>query len=96
MPLEIKSKTSSSNKHFERLMLAVAIFEPITTLPQIYEIWVKKMTAGVSLATWFFYTLTAMIWFIYGLKIKDRPVTISSLLWIISEGFVVLGLLIFK
>lgn len=78
----------------KKLVLAVAIIEPLMTIPQIYNIWVQHQTAGVSLLTWLLFVFAAATWLIYGLKIKDLPLIISGGLWVIVELAVVIGLLI--
>lgn len=79
----------------KRAVLAVAIIEPLTTLPQAYEIWVNQSTEGVSTFTWTMYFAGAVIWLSYGLQIKDKPLIISSTLWVITEFSVVLGLVLY-
>jgi MtN3 and saliva related transmembrane protein len=93
MPIE--GKPQSGKDLFGRFILAVAIIEPLTTIPQIYEIWSRKSANGVSLITWCFYTVTACIWLVYGIKIKEKPVIISSIMWILAEGLVVMGILLY-
>lgn len=78
-----------------KVVLAMAIIEPLMTLPQVHGIWINKETAGVSLLTWSFYIFAAIIWLFYGLKIKDRPLIIASTLWVIVEISIVIGLLLF-
>ena len=65
------------------------------TFPQIYEVWSKHEKAGVSLASWSFFLIAAMIWLWYGLRIKDKPLIIASTLWVLMEGALVLGLLVY-
>lgn len=79
----------------KRAVLAVAIIEPLTTLPQAYEIWVNQKTEGVSTFTWTMYFIAAIIWLFYGLQIKDKPLIISSMLWVITEFAVVVGLVLY-
>ena len=93
----IRSKTQTQTKTPKFLQLAVlcaAVVEPLMTLPQIYEIWIRHQTAGVSLATWTFYSLGATIWLAYGLTIRNRPLIISGVLWVTLQWSVVLGLLV--
>lgn len=78
-----------------KLVLAMAIIELLMTLPQVYEIWINKQTSGVSLLTWSFYIFAAIIWLLYGLKIRNKPLIIASALWVIVESTIVIGLLIF-
>lgn len=78
-----------------KLVLAMAIIEPLMTLPQVYEIWIKQEAQGVSLLTWSFYISAAIIWLLYGLKIKDRPLIVASSLWLVVELVVVVGLILY-
>lgn len=88
----VKSKKRKKRDYFQSFMLVVAVIEPSTTLPQIYEIWVRHQTAGVSTLTWGLFALVAFFWVFYGLKIKDKPVLIASCLWVIMELAVVFGI----
>ena len=74
-------------------VLAVAIAEPLMTVPQIYQIWSTHVTAGVSLISWLGYIIAAFVWLAYSLKIRDKPLIISSTMWVIAEGLVILGVL---
>jgi uncharacterized protein with PQ loop repeat len=81
--------------HIEKFMIVFATIEPIATIPQIIEIWVRHNTSGVSLATWLFYSLTSCIWLAYGIIKKDKPLIASGALWSISQAIVVVGLLVY-
>ena len=81
-------------KLFEKFMLVFATVEPIATIPQIIEVWRHSNSTGVSLATWFFYTLTSFIWLAYGIIKNDKPLIVSGMLWVTSQGLVVVGILI--
>lgn len=89
----VKSKKQKKRDHFRSFMLVVAVVEPLTTLPQIYQVWFKNQVAGVSLLTWSLYILVACIWLIYGIKIKDTPVFVASILWAAMEILVVFGVI---
>jgi uncharacterized protein with PQ loop repeat len=91
--MSVEPKTKSTSKLFERFMLVFATVEPLATIPQIVQIWSSKGAPGVSLSTWFFYTLTSTIWLFYGFKTKDKPIIISGVLWVASQGLVVIGIL---
>jgi uncharacterized protein with PQ loop repeat len=79
---------------FDRFVLVFGIVESFTTLPQIYQIWVKHETAGVSVITWFSYALIECIWFAYGKKQQDRAIMAGSLSWGLMELLVAIGTLI--
>ena len=72
----------------------MAVVEPLFTLPQAYNVWILRETAGVSLATWGFFAFAAVVWLLYGLAIKNTPLIISSTLWVLLEGSLVVGLIV--
>ncbi|MBI2009314.1 hypothetical protein HYS84_02790 [Candidatus Saccharibacteria bacterium] len=56
----------------KRGVLVVAVAEPLSTFPQIYEIWIRHKSEGVSVLSWSLFAIAALIWLLYGLKIKDK------------------------
>ena len=76
----------------DRLVKVIAVIGPLTSLPQIIEIWfIDKNAAGVSLVTWSLFLLMAVIWLVYGIVHKSWPIVISNALWIVAQAIVVLG-----
>ncbi len=78
-----------------RAVLVMAIMEPLMTLPQVYEIWIRHEAAGVSMATWAFFITAAFVWLLYGLQMKNVPIIVSSTLWMLVEGCIVIGLIVY-
>lgn len=94
--LRIKKLTQKQQKQLiKRSVLTIAVIEPVMTLPQIYEIWVKRQAEGVSSLTWSLYIGAAIIWLLYGLQLKDKPLIISSSLWIVTEAAVAIGAILY-
>lgn len=80
--------------HFlEKLVYPVSLISPIMTVPQAYEIWVKKSVAGVSLATWGAYAVVSFMWLIYGTVHKEKPLAIANFLLFILDCSIVIGIL---
>lgn len=88
-------KNKNNVKLITQIVLILAVVEPLMTLPQVYEVWVRHQTEGVSIATWTFFALSAATWLLYGIAIKNTPLIVSGTLWIILETSVVIGLLIY-
>lgn len=88
-------KNKKTNKALLSVVYFVSFVEPLTTIPQLYSIWINKLTAGVSILTWLGFLLAALVWLIYGLSQKDKALIISGSLWVITEGLIILGLLIY-
>ena len=82
-----------ANPQLERLVLFVAIAEPLMTIPQIWQIYVAHNT-GSSMLTWALYLAASIVWLVYGLKTRNVPLAISGGLWVTVEALVVLGLIV--
>jgi uncharacterized protein with PQ loop repeat len=85
-------KTLAINK----LVLIIAFLEPLFTTGQIVQIWKHKDAKGNSLATWLFFDLSAVIWLLYALKIKNKPLIITECLWIITQTVVIIEILYYS
>ena len=92
--LKRKSKRQS-NPELEKLVLFVAIVEPLTTLPQILQVYVSRNT-GSSMLTWAMYMIGSMVWLAYGIRTRNIPIIISDLLWVAADALVVIGLLVVR
>ena len=95
--VRIKKLSNKQRKQLiRRSVLAIAVIEPIMTLPQIYEIWIKQKVEGVSTLTWGLYMGSAVIWLLYGLQLKDKPLIISSTLWVFTDMAVAVGTIVYR
>jgi len=86
--------THKELKELNKAVMAVAIVEPLTTLPQIINVFTKSNVAAISVLTWALYALFEVICVIYGLTIKNRPIVITNTLWILMDLAVVVGVLV--
>ena len=73
----------------------IAAIGPLMTIPQIVQVFSQKSAAGISLWAWGTYVFTAAFWLIYGLVHKDKPLIYSSIAWIVANGLVVVGAIIY-
>ncbi len=76
------------------LIWPVIVLGLLMTLPQIKEVLIDRNVAGVSTITWATYVITSFFWFVYGWAHKEKPIIISSVLWIIANALVVIGTLL--
>ena len=81
---------------FERLVLLIAVIEPFSTLPQIYDIYTSKDATSISLLSWLLFAGASVVWLIYGIKIKSLPLIFSSLLWISTEILLIIGIVMYS
>lgn len=93
-----REKTSHTNKFvgfFEHFIYVVAIIIPLMTIPQVLKIWINKSAQDVSLITWSAYSFSALCWLTYSIIRKDKPLIINSILWVILESLVIVGIIIY-
>jgi len=84
-----KRKTS----FFDDIITATAIAYPLMGLPQIINVF-SGNTGGVSLISWIAFTVFSVIFLVYGIKNRLRPIIITDGLWVIVNGLVVIGILV--
>ncbi|MBR9690558.1 hypothetical protein GOV08_02625 [Candidatus Woesearchaeota archaeon] len=71
------------------------VIGPLLTLPQIIKIWVNKTVEGVSLITWSAFLAYSIVWLVYGITHKEKPLIIAYVLWVILQIMVVAGIIMF-
>jgi len=83
-------------KDYDKFMYGIAVFIPLTTLPQAWDIWSSKSAEDVSIITWGFFTFSAICWLIYALIHRDKILIINHILWVILETLVLTGIIIYR
>lgn len=78
----------------EKMVFVIALVYPITSIPQLYNIWVLKEIAGVSLLTWSLYFLLTLPLLIYVIVRKVKPYILMYSLWLFVYSAVIAGLVI--
>ena len=79
----------------KQLLGGMSIFTLLMTVPQIYAIWASRQAAGVSLLSWAAYWISAFVWFVYGIQKRDRNIYLPCVGWLLLDGAVVVGALIY-
>ncbi len=81
---------------YDGFMYLIGIATPLSSLPQLYEIWVQHNAAGVSFFSWAFFTIASLFWIIYGVIHHEKPIIVSQVLWFVLEGLIAIGILIYR
>ena len=84
---------SSKYRNLEYLVLAVAIVEPLSTVPQIVEVYQSQSAESLSLLSWLLFMAASVIWLVYGIRIKNAPLIASSVLWVSTELLLIGGII---
>lgn len=88
-----KKKKGQKNDFLDILLYFFVFTTPLFELPQAYLIYSSKSADGVSFLTWFYFALSSVIWLIYGLRKKLKPVIWAYSFYLIIETAIVIGIL---
>ena len=84
-----------SEQAMKQVLGGLSIFTLLMTVPQIVAIWATRQAAGVSVLSWSAYWISALVWFLYGLRKGDRNIYLPCIGWLVLDGAVVVGALTF-
>jgi uncharacterized protein with PQ loop repeat len=79
----------------QRALGSMSVFTMLMTLPQIAAIWIGHQAAGVSIASWSAYLVSALLWFVHGLRQRDKNIYLPCIGWIVLDGAVLIGAIIY-
>ena len=88
-----RHKKNPQKNWIDKLVIVAVVGGPAFTVPQAYEVWFQECQ-GVSVWSWGAYLVIAVIWLLYGLKHREKPIILSQLLWILLDSAVVLGIIL--
>jgi uncharacterized protein with PQ loop repeat len=86
---------SPLKKFLDRSIYVVGILGPIMSIPQAQIIWEEKNAQSLSLLTWTSYLFIGIIWLIYGIVHKERPIVITYLGWFVVHIVIIVGILLY-
>lgn len=90
------TRLSEDKKLIDRLIYVAAIAYPLTTIPQIIDIFINKSSENVSLLTWLLYDAFTIIFLWYAIDKKLKPLIIEYSMWIASQSIVVFLILLYR
>lgn len=85
---------SLSETVLSRVLGGMSVFTLLMTIPQVLTIWVGHQASGVSVISWSAYLLSAVLWFWYGLRKRDKNIYLPCVGWIGMDAAVIVGALI--
>jgi len=94
-PTSPANAVAAPHTGFSRVLGGMSVFTMLMTVPQIFTIWVAHQAAGVSVVSWSAYLLSAILWFWYGVRKRDRNIYLPCVGWVGLDAAVILGALIY-
>jgi len=83
-------------RRVDTLMFVVGIIGPLVSVPQLIKIFGEHTVSGISIASWFGYIGLTLLWLLYGLVHKERPIIITQALWLVVNIVTVIGAIIYR
>ena len=84
-----------SDTMLRRLLGGMSVFTLLMTVPQILTIWIGQQAAGVSVLSWSGYLFSAVLWFWFGVRKRDRNIYLPCVGWIALDAAVIVGAVIY-
>jgi uncharacterized protein with PQ loop repeat len=83
-------------KLLDDILLVVAVIGPLVTIPQIVQVFTTQDVRGLSSITWGLYALFNILWLIYGIVHKEKPLIITYALWLLMNTTMFVSIFIFS
>jgi uncharacterized protein with PQ loop repeat len=80
----------------ERAVFGVGMINPLTAIPQLYQIWGMHAVGGLSLFTVSAALLMSVLWTVYGALTRQTALWATSLVWIGMNGATVAGVIAYS
>src|SRR5580765_3848627 len=86
---------AQADTRLRRVLGGMSVISMLMTVPQVWIIWVQHQAAGVSVASWSAYLLSALLWFWYGLQKRDRNIYLPCVGWVGLDAAVIVGAMVY-
>lgn len=77
---------------FTFILYFFTVATPLFEIPQAVTIYSNHSAKDVSFLTWSFFIIDNLVWMAYGYRKKMKPLVITSILYLIIEIVVVIGI----
>lgn len=94
-PTASAAAASLSETALSRLLGGMSVFTMLMTIPQVWTIWVGHQAAGVSVVSWSAYLLSAVLWFWYGIRKRDKNIYLPCVGWVGLDAAVIAGAVVY-
>jgi uncharacterized protein with PQ loop repeat len=78
----------------DHIIYIVGLAGPLMAVPQLFTVWIDKVTAGVSPATWGLLAVIACFWITYGVIHRARPIVMTYICWLVVNSMIAVGVLL--
>ena len=80
---------------FDKIIYIAAMLGPIMNLPQLLRIWIEKNATGVSFISWTGFSVISVVWLIYGILHKEKPIIFMNAALMVIQALIAYGTLLY-
>lgn len=77
-----KHKKTPPNKSINKLIYFVSLAYPATAIPQLIKVYTTHNVQSLALATWVMYVAFGLIYLLYAMSKRLKPLVIEGALWV--------------
>ena len=82
-------------RFLDKLVYAAGIIAPAMMIPQLILLYGEKNADGIAPITWLAIGILNIPWILYGIAHKEKPLVMTYILWIICNGLMFVGAVIY-
>lgn len=82
-------------RSLDSLVIVLGFLNGVATIPQVLKVWVEKDASGLSLISWSYYSLFAVVLLLYGLVHREKPIIMTYAFGIILYTLIVVGIVLY-
>lgn len=79
----------------DKIVYISTIGLPLLNFIQLYRIWAEKSILGLSLISWFGFAFFSLIWMIYGIIHKEKPIILLNAGLFIVQSLIAISIIYF-
>ncbi|HEX7963059.1 MAG TPA: hypothetical protein VF466_00565 [Candidatus Saccharimonadales bacterium] len=91
-----KTKTPPKRQPFDYMMYFFTVATPLFELPQAISIFRAHDSRSVSAATWVFFAISSVVFVIYALRQRLRPLVVAYSMYTAIEFVIVVGIVMYR
>lgn len=85
---------NSPPQGLDRWLRVFSVLTMAMTVPQVVAVWTGEGASGVSPLSWGTYLVASCLWFVHGLRLKDKSIYLACIGWIALDAAIVAGVLL--
>lgn len=92
----LPTKRALIKNAFDVLIYPVAIGAPLALLPQVVQVYKTQDTGGLALSTWLILGILNLVWLMYGIVHRDKPIMLTNVMLACMNFAVVVAIVLYR